>query len=181
MEKKDIIRLIFRIVTTLACVLMMGFIFFNSLQTAEKSSAQSSAVVDTVQKVVAVIAPNSPIATATGEAYDKLHAGIRTLAHFSEFALLGALCFWCWFSYTDKMIFLLVPAGAVILTPLIDELLQTFSSGRAAGWFDVAVDISGGVVGAFFALCTLTAGIAIYKKQIKKKKTDGATAQSVTE
>ena len=180
LDKKKIVCWICRIVTTLACTLMIAFIFSNSLQSGEESSAQSSTVVDTVQKVVAVFAPESPIVTATGEAYDKLHAAVRTVAHFLEFAVLGALCCWCWYSYTDKKIFLLAPAGAIVAVPVIDECLQTLTAGRAAEWIDVAVDISGGIVGGFCALCTLTIGILIYHKY-KAKKAGGAAAQSVTE
>ena len=179
MDKNKIIRLIFRIVTTAACVFMLAFIFSNSLQTAEESSAQSHTVVDTVQKVATVIAPESPIATATGEAYDKLHSVIRILAHFLEFTVLGALCCWCWYSYTDKKIFLLAPAGMIIATPMIDELLQTFSSGRASEFFDVCVDVAGGLLGGFFALCTLTIGICIYRKYQQKHKSGGEKSPSV--
>lgn len=169
-EKSNKIRLFWRIVTTVACVLMLIFIFSNSLQPAEKSSAQSSAVVDTIQDVASVVAPNSPIATATGPAYDKLHSGVRVLAHFLEFTLLGALFVWCWYSYTDKKIWLIAPAVGIVLTPMIDELLQTLSSGRAAEWLDVAVDATGGACGGLFALCTLTIGIYIYRKRKEKAK-----------
>ena len=170
--KTNKIRLFWRIVTTLACALMLVFIFSNSLRTAEQSSAQSSAVVDTIQDVASVVAPNSPIANATGEAYDRLHASVRVLAHFCEFMLLGALFVWCWYSYTDKKIWLIAPAAGAILTPLIDELLQTLTSGRAAEWLDVAVDATGGLCGGFFALCMLTLGIYIYRKH--KQKTEKA-------
>ena len=171
-EKTNKIRLFWRIVTTIACALMLVFIFSNSLLSAEKSSAQSSAVVDTIQDVASVVAPNSPIANATGDAYNKLHARVRVLAHFSEFMLLGALFVWCWYSYTDKKIWLIASAAGVVLTPLIDELLQTFTSGRAAEWLDIAVDTTGGLCGGLFALCTLTLGIFIYRKH--KQKTEKA-------
>ncbi len=169
--KTDKIRIFWRVVTTLACALMLVFIFSNSLRTAESSSAQSSAVVDTIQDVASVVAPESSIATATGEDYDKLHADVRMLAHFSEFMLLGALFFWCWYSYTSKKIWMIAPAAGAILTPMLDELLQTLSSGRAAEWFDVAVDVLGGLCGGVFALCTLTLGIYIYRKYKQKAQT----------
>ena len=169
-------RLFWRIVTTLACVFTLAFIFSNSLKTAEASSSQSSRVVDTVQKVVAVFAPESPIATATGEAYDKLHADIRTLAHFLQFALLGALYCWCWFTYTDEKGYVVIPATAIVITPMFDELLQALSYGRAAEWLDVGVDVAGGIVGGLFALCTLTIGVCIYRKRKQKTQSAQATA-----
>ena len=76
-----------RILLSVACVFAVGFIFYNSKQTAVESTQQSSHAVEMVQQVVAVFAPNSSIITATGAEYDKLHAFVRTLAHFSEFAL----------------------------------------------------------------------------------------------
>ena len=164
-------QLFWRIATTLACALMLVFIFSNSLQPAETSSQQSSVVVDTIQDVVSAVAPESPIATATGEDYDKLHADVRTIAHFLEFALLGSLFFWCWFTYTNKKITLFIPTVAVVVTPMIDELLQTLSSGRAAEWLDVGVDTLGGFCGGVFALCTLTLGIFIFRKHKEKKNT----------
>ena len=164
-EKMNKIRIFWRVVTTLACVLMLIFIFSNSLKTGEASSAQSSAVVDTIQDVASVVAPESSIATATGEDYDRLHADVRKLAHFSEFMLLGALFMWCWYSYTDKKVWLTVPTAGVVLVPLIDEFLQIFTSGRGAEWMDVMLDVFGGLCGGFLALCTLTLGIYIYRKR----------------
>lgn len=164
-EKMNKIRIFWRVVTTLACVLMLIFIFSNSLKTGEASSAQSSAVVDTIQDVASVVAPESSIATATGEDYDRLHADVRKLAHFSEFMLLGALFMWCWYSYTDKKVWLTVPTAGVVLVPLIDEFLQIFTSGRGAEWMDVMLDAFGGLCGGFLALCTLTLGIYIYRKR----------------
>ena len=168
-EKLHKIRVFWRIVTTIACALMLVFIFSNSLKTAEVSSTQSSKVVDTVQEVVSAINPESPIATATGEDYDRLHAAIREMAHFFEFALLGALFCLCWFSYTSEKGYVIIPATAIVITPMIDELLQTLSSGRAAEWFDVFVDVSGGFCGGFLALCAITIGVHIYRKRAEKR------------
>ena len=61
------------------------------MQEGEQSAEKSSEVVKAVQKVAAFFDPNSAIATATGEAYDRLHAAVRNWAHFAEFALLGGL------------------------------------------------------------------------------------------
>ena len=93
-----------RILLTAACAFAVGFILYNSIQTAVESAKQSSRAVEVVQQVVATVAPNSPIVTATGDAYDRLHAAVRTLAHFTEYALLGVLAGWCYRSYTDKKV-----------------------------------------------------------------------------
>lgn len=159
---------------TLLCVLTLILIFSNSLQSGEKSSGQSSAVTDAVQDVAGVIAPDSGVANATGTEYDKLHMDIRTLAHFGEFALLGALLIFCYFSYTRTKSFLILPLSGIVLTPFVDECLQMFATARAAELKDVLVDTAGGVFGVVLAVLALVIGGWLYrrrraKKQLKKR------------
>ncbi len=155
-----------RILLSMACAFAVGIILYNSIQSAVESVRQSSRAVEVVQKVVATVAPNSPIVTATGEAYDRLHAVVRTLAHFSEYALLGALGAWCCRSYTDKKRWLFAPSVGVTLLAVMDECLQTMADGRGAQFVDVLVDICGGCVGIVFALFTIWAvGKLIQKRR----------------
>ncbi|MBQ7923831.1 MAG: VanZ family protein [Clostridia bacterium] len=166
-----------RVFTTLLCVGLLTWIFSNSLQPAETSSAQSAGVVEIVQEVVSVFAPDSPIATATGEDYDTLHSVIRTLAHFTEFAVLGALFVCCWRSYTAKKAYLALPIAGICVTPVVDELLQTFSDGRAMELADVFVDMLGGACGGVAALFALWAALAIVKKVREKKGGEDGTRE----
>lgn len=154
-----------RILLSMACAFAVGVILYNSIQTAVESARQSSRAVEVVQKVVATVAPNSPIVTATGEVYDRLHAAVRTLAHFSEYALLGALGAWCCRSYTDKKIWLLTPSVGVTLLAVTDECLQTMADGRGAQFVDVLVDVCGGCVGVVFALFVIWAVGKIIQKR----------------
>ena len=160
-----------RILLTVACALWIAFIFANSLQAGEESVEQSSEVVKAVQKVAAFFDPNSSIANATGAAYDRLHAVVRSLAHFAEFALLGGLLCWCCFSYTLKKIFQIIPPCGVAAVGLIDEMLQLFTSGRAFQITDLLLDFAGGVVGIGFAILTVWLGFCIYKKKKTALKT----------
>lgn len=174
MERKDgknrIWRWILRITLSIACAAMLTFIFFNSAQTGEQSGATSSAVTDAVQDAVSVIAPQSPIATATGAEYDKLHSAIRTLAHFSEFALLGALLCWCCLSYTDEKLYMVFPVCGVFLVPIADEFSQTFSIGRGAELKDVLTDTLGGVAGIVAAILFVALFRYIYRR-VRARKT----------
>ena len=136
-----------KILLPTAYLLLLVFIFGNSLQPGEQSAQTSSRVVDTVQAVVAWIAPESPIATATGEAYERLHADIRILAHFSEFVLLGALTCGCALAYGIKWKYFWLGLGSLLIVPILDETLQSFTANRAAELLDVMVDFSGGIVG----------------------------------
>lgn len=169
--KKQYILWTVRILLTLACIAMVGFIFSNSLKDAQQSSAQSSQVVEVVQQVVSVIAPNSQIANATGEAYDLLHKVVRELAHVLQFFALGALGAWCCCSYTFRKIWQLVPILGIVGISLIDELLQIFSEGRAFEWGDIGKDVLGGILGIALAIFCVWCGYKIYKNaKIKKEK-----------
>ena len=154
-----------RIVLTLACLLTFAWIFSNSLQTGEQSSQTSHTVTDTVQEVASVIAPSSPIATATGEDYERLHNDVRTIAHFLEFAFLGALLIFCYYSYTNSSALLILPLGLIFLTPIVDEYLQSFVGGRGTELKDVLIDTAGGFAGAAFAAIVLVIGYLIIKKK----------------
>ena len=152
---------------------MLAFIFSNSLKTGGESSAQSSVVVAMVQDMAAVLAPWSGIAEATGEEYERLHATVRTLAHFSEFALFGALLCWCTLSYTRKKPYQLLPFVGICVVPLVDESIQLFTAGRGAEWTDVLVDIAGGICGMAFALACFALGAYIYYKKKRKNNVAG--------
>lgn len=162
--------LLARVILTTLCVLCAVWIFSNSLRTGEQSVSQSSEVVDMVQDVASVVAPESFVATASGEDYDLLHSYIRNFAHFFEFLLLGALACGCYLSYTRKKRFLFIPLGGLALFPMIDEWLQTFVNGRGAEWKDVLLDMGGECIGfacvwlAFWLLCLI-----IDRKKKKKE------------
>ncbi len=150
-ERKNSIRTLARLLLPALCLLWLAFIFGNSLRGASSSSAQSSAVTDAVQDMAQVIAPGSSVATATGEDYERLHATIRQLAHFFEFAVLGGLLCWCYFAFTSKLRYLYLPFSALLLVPVVDEFLQLYGVGRATTAGDVIVDALGGVVGFLVA------------------------------
>ena len=153
-----------RVLLTVMCIAMLVFIFSNSLKAGDESSAQSAGLVKAVQKVVGFFAPNSWVATATGGAFEKLHAIVRTIAHFSEFALLGALCSWCYRAYTIEKAYFFVVVFFVLLIPVLDEFLQTLTIGRVADIYDVWIDSAGGAVGILFALGTLWIAKKIRRK-----------------
>ena len=167
-NKQNIIRLVLKVVLPIACLLWLAFIFSNSLQTGEESSQQSMAVVETVQQVAQVIAPESEIANATGDAYEELHSTIRSCAHFSEFSVLGALLCWCYFVYTFSWQHAYLPVIGVLLVPLFDEGIQILVAGRGWEIADLLLDAGGGAVGILFAALSILLGKWIYKKTATK-------------
>lgn len=167
--KQRIFLYILRCALIVASLVTMAFIFSNSLKNGEESTQQSSGVVDFVQEVVSVVAPDSPIANATGEDYDLLHSFVRNLAHFSEFCLLGALLSWTCFSFTFKKIIQILSPLGVATVAIVDECLQLFTDERAFEFGDILLDTCGGVSGALFAIACVWIGYCIYKSKRKKK------------
>jgi VanZ family protein len=144
-----------RISTTLFCVAVTAWIFSHSLQTGAESAGQSSAIVDALQNLIKKIAPNSWAANATGEAYDKLHSIVRTFAHWAEFALLGFSFALCYVSWTKERKWMYIPFSWIVIIPIIDEGLQSFTAGRGAQISDVLVDCFGGICGFWFVMAVL--------------------------
>jgi len=136
--------------------------------------SQSTTVVDKVQDVAQIVAPQSPVATAKGEDYERLHWIIRDLAHFMQFMVLGVLVGWCYFAYTTKFHFFYLPAVVLLITPIVDEWMQSSVAGRAGEFADVLTDTYGAMAGLAVALLTFLAGFIIYKIKTRDK---GAKAE----
>lgn len=158
-----------RIFFTISLIAVLVFIFSNSAASGETSAAQSYAVTEQVQEVARAVAPESKIATATGEDFIRLHINVRTAAHFCQFALLGAVSFWCYLSYTRQKKFSLIAILGTAAVAVLDEFLQIFSDGRAWEWTDILVDIAGGMAGIVFALLVYLVIVAVYRN-IKRKE-----------
>ncbi len=159
-----------RALLTLATALFILWIFSNSWKPASESAAQSTAVTEKVQDVGQVVAPDSFVATATGEDFYLLEDIIRNLAHVLEFALLGALCVWTWRAYTGKKKLLFIPPAVGVLTAFADELWQLNSPNRAFEMIDILLDVAGVAAGILFAIITLWIGRKIHQA-VQKKKT----------
>jgi VanZ family protein len=168
--KQNKIRLVFKIILPIACLLWWTFILTNSLRTGDQSAAQSSSVVNTVQEVAKVVAPQSGIANATGAAYNNLHTLIRNCAHVGQFVVFGFLLCCCYFAYTFKIRYFYFPIIAVVLTPLIDECIQGFVAGRGSELLDLILDTCGGIAGMLFASLGIAIGALV--RDVKARKRD---------
>ena len=168
---------VLRLALLCASIATMIFIFSNSLKSAEESSRQSSNALQVVQKIAMVIAPDSQIANATGPWYDFLHTAIRSMAHFLEFALLGALCSFTIFTYTFSKAW---QSGAILSTvavAVVDECLQLTAISRAFEFADILLDGCGGMVGVAFAVLCVWIGVCVsHKRKVKKEKACDAVA-----
>ena len=83
-----------------------------------------------------------------------LHLAIRKMAHFTEFACLGALFAWLFGMLRKPMVFALACGfGAASM----DETIQSFVPNRGPSFVDVLIDTSGALVGILFLFIGYTA------------------------
>lgn len=114
--------------------LYIAFIFSNSLQIGDTSSALSGGITKLIYTYIQAYVPIT---------FDTFHYFIRKLAHFSEYAFLGLLVTYASLSspilQNKKLNIFLFCIGV----PCIDETLQLFVPGRNGAILDVLIDMSG--------------------------------------
>ena len=164
-----------RIILTLLCILMIAWIFSNSLKDSTQSGQQSSQVTEGVQDVLETFKPDLSLGGATEqEDFYLLHSFVRSFAHFAEFALLCALVTWCVRSYTKIKYFFAIPLPLCFGVAVLDEYLQTFAEGRTQELTDVLMDCLGACAGFAFALASIwLAGLLLRYIKNKKSLSDG--------
>ena len=137
--------ILMRIVFTCFLIYSVAFIFSNSLEIAQTSSAHSEQIREFVNKILGKIG-FSPLSS---------HA-IRKLAHFTEFMMMGFWFMLCLRVYTRHFIkHVSWPLFVGLLTAVMDETIQIFVPGRSSSTKDVLLDFSGFLAGLFVALLIL--------------------------
>ena len=155
--------LITRILLSVLTISLVVFIFANSSQNAQDSSTASGRLMNFLNNIFTTLNINF---TFTQQI-------VRTLAHFSEFGLLGVL------SISTSLSFFFIKARTLIYSTLfsvsiaiIDECIQLFSDGRAFQFEDLAIDFAGamlGIVGIFIISLLIYYG----RLRIREGKTNG--------
>ena len=153
------------IVFLLLSILWMAVIFMFSAQTGEASDTQSGFLTKLVCKLIPFELSDSGI--------DTLTFIIRKAAHFTEYAILGALYFETVYSFAayrknEMNIYrndrrgawktVLFTTALCLLYAMSDEFHQSFTDGRSPAVRDVIIDTCGGFAGSMFIL--LIANIA---------------------
>ena len=141
---------------TVLLVCNLVFIWGNSLLPGEVSGAIS----DWVKAVIAAFFPgDGPISSGSGL--------LRKIAHFTEFATLGALLSW---------LFVMLQKGQArsllwgFLAACVDETIQRFVPGRGPSLRDVGIDTCGVLAGMLLFYCGHTL-INKYHTFMEDKKT----------
>ena len=120
------------------------FIWGNSLLSAETSGSMSGWLHDALKAIL-------PEGMVSGG--DRL---LRKLAHFTEFALLGAVLLRLLHGKVETLPGAwLLSLGCGCAAACLDELLQHFSPGRAPRFGDVCIDAAGVLTGTalYLAIC----------------------------
>ena len=123
-----------RKVLTVLIVLTLVFIWGNSLFDSNRSADESGFVVRFLEFFF-------------GQGNVSEHF-VRKLAHFMEYALLGAELLAYFGSYP-------MAAAHGLFTAFVDETLQYFSPGRSAEVKDIWLDLAGAATGALVMLLIL--------------------------
>lgn len=123
---------------------LLCFIWGNSLLPGEISGAIS----DWVKSILAMLLPGEVPGVTSGGGL------LRKIAHFTEFAALGACLAWRFGMLEKRKIMALVFGFG---TACVDETIQAFVPDRGPSFKDVAIDTCGAAVGigVLLLLCTI--------------------------
>ena len=148
---------ILRLLVILLIISTLAFIFTQSMLPPEKSSEQSSAVGEIIE---VIIPPETPVG-------GYVQANIRKIAHFVEFAALGAEVAVFVILFLKKRNFVFLSFGFGILIALLDETIQIFSK-RGPEITDVWLDFCG--FASFAVIVYTVSALIFYICKIRKQK-----------
>ena len=154
---------LFRALAVIALIIWMVFIYSLSADTAPQSNAKSGRIVTAVVKILYPDFDEMSQDRQT-EITDKISFAIRKLAHFTIYAVLGALSFLSFITYNKipiKIRYLIILAVG-LLCSASDEYHQTFIYGRSGEIRDIVIDFSG------VLLAVIIFGLMSKHKIIKK-------------
>ena len=123
-----------RLIMTLLCVAAVISIFSRSAMSAEASTEESNPFVEGINAFLSSI----------GLSLTVTEKFVRKLAHFTEYAALGALLSVTVSLYISKRLRVFLTTLAIGLgIAVCDELIQLFPSGRSCEVKDMLIDFSG--------------------------------------
>ncbi len=128
------------VILTIVTIATVVFIFSQSLLPGKVSSDESGRVLRLLNGILETLG-----------LYPFLnHSLVRTAAHFSEFAFLGASIFFTVLSYGRKHIHsLIIALPSSLLVACCDECIQLFTKDRAFQFTDILTDFSGAFLAVF--------------------------------
>lgn len=140
--------------------------FFLIFGFSSQDAKQSSGVSEKVSKDIVNITRKNESEQVKKRIAKSIEPGIRKIAHFSIYTVVGLLLMSLFFTYKlsiNKKIIISLIIGFIYACS--DELHQTFVSGRSGEVRDVLIDTSG----VFLGTCIIYFANKVVKR-IKKKK-----------
>ncbi len=176
--QKDFFKIAFRVASGILLLIVVSYIFSNSLQVASKSTSASQSVTNKIQNVVNSVGIDKTIK----------ESNVRVFAHFFEFFVLGISAFFFYFSFKRygcynikiSLVFhrftLLFSFLFSVFIAIVDEVIQLFVDGRVFEIKDILVDTLGGFFGvvlSFFCCFWILKLVYTYRaKKIAKEESD---------
>ncbi len=155
MNKKKASTVYF-VISLILLFALLGLIFYLSAQTADTSSETSGGIIELIEKLFKITLKQELI---------------RTLAHFSEYTLLGFLMSNAFFAKSSKK-HTLVSFALSCIYAVSDETHQLFVAGRAFQISDLAVDFCGSLLGCMIFGLLIYIINTLKNKKLKKQKTE---------
>ncbi len=126
------------------------FIWGQSTMNASASSAESEHFLSLVRPLVKAV---QQLLSRHGHEME-LSVLVRKLAHFTEYAVLGVLT--CFLFFTPSRPRLLLSGALCLAAALVDEGIQRCVDGRGPSLRDVGIDLCGAVCGILLMGLVLT-------------------------
>lgn len=157
-----------RTLSAVAVFVWMVVIFVFSAQNGDTSGATSGNLIEFIAKIFNPDFDNMTEAERL-EIITSWQLIVRKTAHFSEYAVLGALSANALRTYPlSNALKRLLPCGICLVYAISDEIHQCFVPDRACRALDVCIDTLGGITGTAI-FCTL-AWLITRRKHKKEKK-----------
>lgn len=163
-KTKSIIRIL---LLAIVCIV----IFWFSSNNGESSTSQSDKIVDIL---IETFFPSYDKYSYDSQLaiHDMFAVAVRKGAHFSIYAIMGAVSFAAFFMVKKFGLRYLCAVGFTFLYACTDEFHQTFVSERTGKISDVFIDTFGGMLGAFLIMLFIVFLGAV--KLLQKEKSNNA-------
>lgn len=146
-------KVLLTVVYSVLIILLYVAIFALSAQDGDASGDLSMKLSGKCAEILENLSGEEWDSQKEAEVAQVIQLPLRKMAHFTEYACMGALIYLLlslWISKRKALY--VIPIVWVFISATLDEFHQSFVPGRYAGVSDVCVDTLGGIAGVTFIL-----------------------------